>query len=247
MNESDPVIPAHQLSPAPDTSIRDTSPSERANWSLPDERSFRAILAQARQRDQAALTAIFHRYLPVVYRYVAARVAHVQSAEDITSDTMLAILKGLDATRAEDELTFAGWILAIARNKVAGHFRWLRLHPETPLEPPEDAAHPYPLPLETTAVDANPLAVVLAREEWDAVVAALNRLTEVQREVVIYRCVLGYPTESIARLLGRRPDAIRALQHRALTSLARFMRAERPPDEDDARTTPGGGAIGHAP
>ena len=243
MNEPYPLTSAHKIAPA-----QTKSASERADRPLSDEHPFGTILAHARQLDQGALTVIFHRYLPVVYRYVAARVAHVQYAEDITSDTMLAILKGIDSTRAGDELTFAGWVLAIARNKVAGHFRWLRLHPEIPLEPPEEDTHPHPLAaLETTSVDAHPLAVVIAREEWGEVVAALNRLTGVQREVIIYRCILGYPTDSVARLLGKHPDAIRALQHRALTSLARFLKADRQRDEGNGASTMLGGAIGHAP
>ncbi|MGZ3603003.1 MAG: RNA polymerase sigma factor, partial [Ktedonobacterales bacterium] len=62
-----------------------------------------------------------------------------------------------------------------------------------------------------------------ARESWSEVVRALNLLTEEQRSVVLYRCVLGYPTDDVARLMEKQPGTIRALQFRALASLARHL------------------------
>jgi hypothetical protein len=44
---------------------------------------------------------------------------------------------------------------------------------------------------------------------------------------VLYRCVLGYSAEEVADLLGKRPGTIRALQFRALNSLARHLGVEK--------------------
>lgn len=192
---------------------------------LTPELRFDTLIDRARDLDPTALAAIYRRHMPVVYRYVAARVSNVQQVEDITADTMLAILQGIKSVRAQDEVSFVGWALAIARNRIFAHFRWLRLHPEASIEAhetqsPVDGAFPH-----AAAEQANPLTIMIAREEWSEVVDALNRLTDVQRDVVFYRCVLGYSATEVARLLDRHPDAIRALQHRALTSLARLLRA----------------------
>ncbi len=48
-------------------------------------------------------------------------------------------------------------------------------------------------------------------------------MPEEQRTVLLYRCVLGYDTGEVARLLGRQAGAVRALQFRALSSLARLL------------------------
>ncbi len=69
----------------------------------------------------------------------------------------------------------------------------------------------------------DPLTIITARESWSVVSSAPQRLTEEQRSVVLYRCVLGYSTEDVAALLQKRPKAIRALQSRALASLARHL------------------------
>ncbi|HEV8194692.1 MAG TPA: sigma factor-like helix-turn-helix DNA-binding protein, partial [Ktedonobacterales bacterium] len=84
----------------------------------------------------------------------------------------------------------------------------------------------------------DPLAIITARESWGTVVAALNRLTEEQRTVVLYRCVLDYSAEEVADLLDKQPGTIRALQFRALASLARHLGIEKQ-GRNAGRTRPG--------
>lgn len=180
---------------------------------------FSLALERARALDQSALAMLYHRFLPVVYRYVLARVGSVHTAEDITSETFLAVVAGIGAMRAHDELTFAAWVLGIARHKVATHYRRQHAYPEARQLQPESEQ------IVAVADEGDPLAIITARESWAEVVAGLNRLTEEQRAVVLYRCVLGYSTEDVAQLLEKQPNAIRQMQFRALASLSRFLSA----------------------
>ncbi|HEY7340323.1 MAG TPA: sigma-70 family RNA polymerase sigma factor [Ktedonobacterales bacterium] len=203
---------------------------------------FSLALERARALDQSALGMLYRRFMPVVYRYVLARVGAVQTAEDITSETFMAVINGIGAMRAHDELTFAAWVLGIARNKVATHYRRQRTHPEEPQSIPEDA-QPW-----AVAGQGDPLTIITARESWAEVVAGLNRLTEDQRAVILYHCVLGYSTEDVAGLLEKQPNAIRALQFRALASLARFLNIadHTPIPNDSERATARKGGKGNA-
>ncbi len=178
---------------------------------------FERVLERAKALDKSALSMLYKRFLPVVYRYTLARVSDIHQAEDITADTFIAVVEHIATTRALDELSFAAWLLGIARNKVAMHFRQRRGQPHMQRDMPEDAE-----PVASAEGD-DPLTVITARESWSEVVQALNLLTEEQRTVVLYRCVLGYPTEDVARLMEKQPGTIRALQFRALNSLARHL------------------------
>jgi RNA polymerase sigma-70 factor (ECF subfamily) len=165
---------------------------------------------------------LYRRFMPVVYRYVLARVGTVPATEDVTSETFFAVIDGIQSMRAHDELTFAAWVLGIARNKVAMHFRRLRpgeVEPESLLEEDE---HPKAI-----AQAGDPLGIVTAKESWEEVVVALSKLTQDQQAVVLYRCVLGYSTDEVAELLQKQPNAVRVLQFRALASLARHLGIER--------------------
>lgn len=191
--------------------------TRQAAMTWPPAIPFELALQRAQAADQQAMSMIYKRMLPVVYRYVLARVGDVHVAEDVTSETFFAVIERIHETRAHDELTFAAWILGIARNQVAMHFRRLRSRPETRLD--SDAA----LVSVGQRVERDPLEVITARERWTEVVAALDRLTEEQRSVILYRCVLGYSAEDVAQLLGKQSGAIRALQFRALASLSRLL------------------------
>lgn len=193
----------------------------RLTW--PPSLPFEQVLQRARDLDQAAISLLYKRFLPVVYRYTMARISDIHTAEDVTSEAFFAMVEGISAARAVDELSFAAWLLGIARNKIAMHYRSMRSRPDTRHELADDA-HPF-----ATAEQADPLAVITARESWSEVVAALNLLTEEQRAVVLYRCILGYSTDEVAQLLEKQPGTIRALQFRALASLDRHLNAAPPP------------------
>ena len=62
-----------------------------------------------------------------------------------------------------------------------------------------------------------------ARDEWDTVVKAINTLTEEQRQVLIGRLILGYDVATVARMIGKNANAVKALQFRALHSLQRLL------------------------
>src|SRR5215469_904113 len=180
---------------------------------------FSTVLARARVMDQQAVSLLYKRFLPAVYRYALGRVGNPHTAEDVTSDTFFAMLEAIHTVQADDELGFAAWLLGIARNKTLMHFRHMRGQPSVVSRYPEQV---------DTAIEADdPLRILTARESWDEVAAALDRLTEEQRTVVLYRCVLGYSAEEVGEMLGRQAGTIRALQFRALASLARVLGIEQ--------------------
>ena len=55
------------------------------------------------------------------------------------------------------------------------------------------------------------------------VVALLDTLTAEQREVLLLRIVGDMRVEDVARIVGRRPGAVKALQRRGLESLRRSL------------------------
>lgn len=176
-----------------------------------------SVLRRARALEHEALSVLYTRYLPIVYRFVLARVGDVHVAEDLTAETFVAMVESIERLRASDELSFAAWLLGIARNKVATHFRRQASRPTYTGMDEAYADRP------AHGDEGDPLGVMVARENWAEVVEGLQHLTEEQRNVLLYRCVLGYETDEVGRLMGRQPGAIRALQFRALSSLSRFL------------------------
>jgi RNA polymerase sigma-70 factor (ECF subfamily) len=172
---------------------------------------------RAKGIDQPAIGMLYRRFNSAVFRFIVPRVADVPTAEDITSETFVAMIRGIASTRATDELSFAAWLLGIARNQVLVHFRRTKSHLQVELQTKHN------LEAQSVAEEGDPLLVLLARESWTETVDALNQLPPDQRSVILYRCVLGYPLDDVARLMAKRPGTISALQFRAHISLARHL------------------------
>jgi RNA polymerase sigma factor (sigma-70 family) len=81
------------------------------------------------------------------------------------------------------------------------------------------------------AEDVEELAV--ASLEDSLVLAALQQLAPDQREVLLLRVVGGLSAPEVAAALGETTGAVKALQHRALASLARVLGLRSPDDPPD--------------
>ncbi len=216
-------MPGYDPASKPVLSNRDPSQSTaprdlgaQSGWE--NEPPLPTILERARGLDRHALGLLYERYLPTVYRYIYLRVGDTHTAEDLTSEVFFSVVSHIQQLHANDEIAFVAWLLRIARNVVLAHYRTIRTHPAA-----ESAESMAEVTLTIRAEEGDPLTIITAREDWAEVVAALNALTEDQRNVVLYRCLLGYTTEEVAQFLEKRPGAIRALQFRALSSLVRLL------------------------
>jgi len=69
-------------------------------------------------------------------------------------------------------------------------------------------------------------APLLATEDRRAVLAALRRLPDRQREVLVLRYYLELPDAEIARTMGIGESTVRSAAHRGLTTLERLLRGE---------------------
>jgi RNA polymerase sigma-70 factor, ECF subfamily len=194
----------------------------RSGMTWPPSLPFDVALLRAKALDERCLSLLYARFLPVIYRFHLARLSDRHVAEDLTAETFIAMVEQISRTRATEELSFAAWLLGIARNKALMYFRARRSRPAAVYGVPDE------FPLYTRADEDDPLDVLMARESWSDIVAALNLLTEEQRTVVLYRCVLDYSAEEVGGLLGKQAGAVRALQFRALASLAHSLNSQDP-------------------
>jgi RNA polymerase sigma-70 factor (ECF subfamily) len=187
--------------------------------------AFQHLLDCARRGDSEALGILYRQFLSGVFGYIAARVPDRTTAEDLTSEVFLKVVEGVGRLRAEDEAGFAAWLFQIARFTVAGYYRkrekqppFVSLVEEAYLEEEKEsgkflADHP----------DSDPVFSAEVRDEWNTVVRAINTLTEEQRQVLIGRLILGYDVATVAQIIGKNANAVKALQFRALQSLQRLL------------------------
>lgn len=166
-----------------------------------------AALVAAAQADPQAFTALYERYLGPVYRYCYLRVGNREAAEDATSEVFLKALAGLHGYHGG---FFAAWLFRIAHNTVADARR--RHRPTEPIEGIADPADPSSTPEE----------VALARNEVEALRAALNSLPGDQRAAVELQ-LAGWSGERAAAAMGKSVDAVKMLRYRAVSRLRTLL------------------------
>ncbi|HEX7734885.1 MAG TPA: sigma-70 family RNA polymerase sigma factor [Ktedonobacteraceae bacterium] len=183
------------------------------------------LLEQARQGDAGALSILYNRFLPGIFSYVAMRVPDRATAEDLTSEVFLQMIEGIHQLKARDEPGFAAWLLRIARVAVAGYYRKRERQPVLVPLPGEswEEMQAASLVISSNPAPGDPAVWMETREEWQKVVKAINALTEDQRQVLVGRLILGYDVAAVAKMIGKKANAVKALQFRALKSLQRLL------------------------
>ncbi|MCB0191592.1 MAG: sigma-70 family RNA polymerase sigma factor [Anaerolineae bacterium] len=169
------------------------------------------LIKQAKAGNADAFAGLYDIYIDDVYRFILHRVGNKQTAEDLTSQVFLKAWDNLGRYKMQG-LPFGAWLFRIARNSVIDHYR----------------TYKDTLPLEAEAMfkpdpKANVVKEVERRLEGEWLQAVLQRLTEDQREVLTLKFINGLKTGEVAKIMGKRQGAIRALQMRALQALADLL------------------------
>ena len=175
---------------------------------------FEGVLAAAQAGAEWAVAALYRELQPRVLRYLAAR--EPREAEDLASDVWLDVARGLGRFRG-DEVGFRAWVFTIARRRLLDLNRKAAVRGRTAL-PPELIGG------ERIAGDVEDEAI--AALETERAIARIATLPKDQADVVLLRVVADLGVADVARIVGKRPGAVRALQLRALRNLARTISAE---------------------
>ena len=182
---------------------------------------FASILDAARGGSRPALGALYRDLFPSVVAYLRVRVP--REAEDLASEVFLAVATGLGGFEG-DESGFRGWVFTIARRRAIDAARRARRQHTQPVAPETLTGVPG---------SSDPAEEALTRVRAAEAFAALDRLPTAQAEVIRLRVVAGLSVEETATAMGRRPGAVRVLQHRALQRLARILGSEEGDGAED--------------
>jgi len=163
------------------------------------------LIQRAKEGNPAALAEIYARYQPAVYRYIFYRVGDPGTAEDLTGDVFVRLVESLDHLPHQGSRLQA-WLHRVAHELIADKHRHAERSP--PLKSEELAAGEADLQNATEQ-----------RLPPQHLAAAIARIADDQRQVILLKLVEGLDAETVAWILGKPVDAIHSLQQPALTAL----------------------------
>jgi RNA polymerase sigma-70 factor (ECF subfamily) len=175
-----------------------------------------ALVERAQAGDAEAFGQIYDRYLDTVFRFIYFRVGNRQLAEDLTADTFLRALKRIGSFTWQGRDPGA-WLVTIARNLVADHFKSGRYRLEVTTGDVLDADR------EDRGPEGSPEAAVVDHITNVALLTAVKQLNPEQQECIVLRFLHGFSVAETAQTMGKNEGAIKALQYRAVRALARLL------------------------
>ena len=174
------------------------------------------LVERAQAGEAEAFGLIYDRYVDTVFRFVYFRVGNRQLAEDLTSDTFLRALKRIGSFTWQGR-DLGAWLVTIARNLVADHFKSGRYRLEVTTGDVLDADR------EDRGPEGSPEAAVVEHITNVALLTAVKQLNPEQQECIVLRFLQGFSVAETAQSMGKNEGAIKALQYRAVRALARLL------------------------
>ncbi|MEU6652497.1 RNA polymerase sigma factor [Streptomyces sp. NPDC046900] len=177
----------------------------------PHDGELGAAVARAQDGDEAAFAVAYRIVQPGLLGYLRGLVG--DEAEDVASDAWLEIARDLGRFKG-DGAGFRGWTATIARHRALDHLRRQRVRPRPGAIEQDVLDLPGPHSTHDQALES--LSTERALE-------LLRGLPRDQAEAVLLRVVVGLDGTAAARVLGKRPGAVRTAAHRGLKRLARQL------------------------
>ena len=137
-------------------------------------------------------------------------------AEDLSADTFLRALKRIGSFTWQGR-DLGAWLVTIARNLVADHFKSGRYRLEVTTGDVLDADR------EDRGPEGSPEAAVVDHITNVALLTAVKQLNPEQQECIVLRFLHGFSVAETAQAMGKNEGAIKALQYRAVRALARLL------------------------
>ena len=186
-----------------------------------------ALAAQA--GDTAARDRLVEHVLPPLRAYVRLKMSPAQRAKESGSDIVqsicLELLNKLDAFEPRGASSFRAWLFRSALNELIDNQRYWQAERRNPaVERVLDAPASSPRALaDCYATISTPSQAAMRIEDVQRVEAALDRLPDHYREVIVLSRIVGLSHREVAEQLGRTETASRTLLRRALVLLAGIL------------------------
>lgn len=171
--------------------MRSRAPAE--NVEEPPDAS---LVARAQDGDASAFESLVKRHIRAAHAVALAVLGETADADDAVQDAFLSAMQHLDSCWPVEK--FRAWLLTIVRNRAYDLKRRGRVRVAEELEDGTAAAR-----------DPSPLELAERSELNVRLAAAIDTLTDTQREVLMMHDVEGWKHADIAGLLGLAESTVR--------------------------------------
>jgi RNA polymerase sigma-70 factor (ECF subfamily) len=175
------------------------------------------ILRRARCKDADALEALISRFSPRIYGLLYRMTGSREDADDLLQETFLRVVRTID--QYEHTGRFESWLFRITANLARDRLRRKKRRADTVGLDGEAGAYGGTTEDRALVYDHLPDFALLRSESQQRIAAAMEKLSEPEREILLLRHYAELPFREIADLLNIPLGTALARAHRALSRL----------------------------
>jgi len=182
--------------------------------------------------DNSHFEKIYRFFFKKIYRFVLLNISDSQTAESITSDVFYNVYRNLAKVRLNSG-SFRAWVYKIARNLIIDYHRKEEKYKEVrSLEQYLETGQSDDLngleSVDKSLIagdfkEKSPGEYIDSEFRDPELLAGLNSLDEMQKQVLILRFVEDLDYKTIGRIIGKSELATRAIKFRAISKLKEHM------------------------
>jgi RNA polymerase sigma-70 factor (ECF subfamily) len=174
------------------------------------------LVKQAQSGSVAAVGELYDRHRSRIFRYIRFKTANTQVAQDLTSEVFLRMVDNLPSFQLRG-VPFSAWLYRIARNLIIKQGQKESNWPVVSLGYADNVSRN----------GDNPALVVERQMEMERIWQGLERINEIQREVILLRFIGGLSLKETSQIMEKTVAAIKTLQHRGVLALQVVLANER--------------------
>lgn len=182
--------------------------------SVQSEPTDNECVTRSRQGDSNAFGTLVRRYQDRLYRFILRMVGSRDEALELTQEVFLKAWQALPGWRPEAQ--FRTWLFSIASNAATDSLRRRKVVEFVPLD------EEYDVPGEAS----DPARQLQAKQRLRALEAALSRLPDDQREIVLLREIEDMSYSDISATLGISEGTVKSRLARAREALVGHYRGK---------------------
>ena len=177
------------------------------------------LVQSAKKGDALSFGQLYDLFYTKIFRYVAYKVGNREDAEDITAEVFIRMLKSINSFSFQGH-PFSSWLFRIAKNMVVDYFFRSRCFEKERRK--NSRRRTAPLETAGSIQETESLEIDYQLDldiEMSNISESIKTLTDLQQEVISLRFAGGLSIKETASAVGRKENAVKALQHSAIKKL----------------------------
>lgn len=179
------------------------------------------LVEKSKNKDNQAFGELFDFYYPKILNYALRSTTNSDHAKDITSNTFLKVLEGLDRFEWRNDASFNGWIYKIATNEISQFFRKQKKYKA--ILNIEDSQ----INLSDNNESSKAIKITIENNEYLNVLnIALNKINPTYQNIIRLKYIEDLSYEEISEALNKNESTIRVYCKRAKEKLKEIIESD---------------------